>query len=280
MNFLKRLVDTFCGQPRHGNRDEVSAAAQFKGAGAAAGATDSAVSGRQKLGMPQGFPSKDSFLKRIIAVGVPVSEIVDVGVREGTYELVSNFPQLRHQLFEPAKHCFNDIAQNYRSVDYVLHARALGSANALRYLVSWSLGRDGLPTHSGIQAELPQVDGLNVVAAEEFRIERFDSLNIQVADDFLLKVDVDGLDTEVLKGFGECVRRASVVIVESTTAFVAERSALLQAAGFVLVDIVDLAYYGPSLYQLDLCFVRGDLVTEKLRPDISRFDGALWNQIA
>ena len=47
----------------------------------------------------------------------------------------------------------------------------------------------------------------------------------------------------------------------------------------VLIDVVDLAYYGASLHQLDLCFVRADLVTEKLRPDISRFDGALWRQL-
>ena len=48
----------------------------------------------------------------------------------------------------------------------------------------------------------------------------------------------------------------------------------------MLIDVVDLAYYGASLHQLDLCFVRADLVTEKLRPDISRFDGALWRQLA
>jgi len=273
MNFLKLLANAFRGQGRRGARDGAAEAPRVREG-------VSATSRGNAAAMPPSFPSKDGFLKRIIAVGIPVSAIVDVGVREGTYELVANFPRLKHHLFEPAKHCFEDIARNYRDVDHVLHARALGSSNELRYLVSWSLGKDGMPTHSGIVGELPQVDGLSVVAAEEFRIERFDGLNIGIADDFLLKVDVDGLDTEVLKGFGERIQKASVVIVESTTAFVAERTALLQAAGFVLVDIVDLAYYGPSLYQLDLCFVRSDLVSEKLRPDVSHFDGALWNQIS
>lgn len=229
---------------------------------------------------PSVFPSKDGFLQRIIAAGIPVSEIVDVGVREGTFELIANFPRHRHHLFEPAKHCYGDIAQTYRDVDHVLHAKALGSADASCYLASFSLGNDGVPTHSGIVSEAPRVDGRGVVAVEEFRIERFDGLRIAVADDFLLKVDVDGLDTEVLKGFGDQLHRASVVIVEATAALVAERAALLQAAGFALIDVVDLAYYGASLHQLDLCFVRADLVTEKLRPDISRFDGALWRQLA
>ena len=63
---------------------------------------------------PSVFPSKDGFLQRIIAAGIPVSEIVDVGVREGTFELIANFPRHRHHLFEPAKHCYGDIAQAYR----------------------------------------------------------------------------------------------------------------------------------------------------------------------
>mgnify|MGYP003350182627 CR=1 FL=1 len=197
----------------------------------------------------------------------------------GTFELIANFPRHRHHLFEPAKHCYGDIAQNYRDVDHVLYAKALGAADALCYLVSSALGYDGVPTHSGIVSVAPRVDGRGVVAVDEFRIERFDSLGIAVGDDFLLKGDVDGLDTEVLKGFGNQLQRASVVIVEATAALLAERAALLQDAGFALVDVVDLTYYGSSLYQLDLCFVRAGLVTEKLRPDISRFDGALWRQL-
>lgn len=272
MNFLKLLADAIKGRGR------VTAPAPASAAGSVAAAKD-VVNGSASA-QPPSFPSKDSFLKRIVGAGVPVSEIVDVGVREGTYELAVNFPALRHHLFEPARHWVDDIASNYRDIRHVLYAKALGSSNELRYLVSSSLKNDGVPTHSAIVNEQPRVDGRAIVAVEEFRIERFDSLKIDVAPDFLLKVDVDGLDTEVLKGFGDHLRRASVVIVEAATGFVAERAALLQAAGFALVDVVDLTYYGPSLYQLDLCFVRDELVTEKLRPDISRFDGALWHQIA
>ena len=81
--------------------------------------------------MPSCFPSKDSFLQRIIAAGIPVSEIVDVGVREGTFELIANFPRHRHHLFEPEKHCYGDIAQAYRDVNHVLHAKALGSIDEI-----------------------------------------------------------------------------------------------------------------------------------------------------
>ena len=225
------------------------------------------------------FPSKDNFFKRVISCGVQVSEIVDVGVREGTYELAFNFPGHRHHLFEPAKYCVKDIAQNYSTIDHVLYRKALGRTNALRYLVSSSLKKNGQPTHCSIADEKPVVDGLDVVSVEEFRIERFDSLDIDLKHNYLLKVDVDGADTDVLAGFGDRIKSASVVVVESTAWFVQERVALLQGAGFSLIDIVDLAYYGQALYQLDLCFIRNDLMTAGLRPDIMQFDAALWKEI-
>lgn len=227
------------------------------------------------------FPDKDNLFKRLLACGVPISEVVDVGVRECTFELIVNFPKLKHHLFEPAKAFFPVIAENYKYIDHRLYPKALGSSNEMRYLVATALRKDGVATHSGISATRPAVvDGREIVSAEEFRIERFDTLGIEMAMNSLLKVDVDGLDSEVLRGFGEQLKRASVVIVEAITGVAVERINLLNAAGFTLIDMVDLVYYGPSLYQLDLCFVRNDLITDTLWPDITRFDGALWTPIA
>ncbi len=226
------------------------------------------------------FPSKDNLLKRLLACGIPITEVVDVGVREHTHELIVNFPTLKHHLFEPAKSFFPVIAENYKSINHTLYPKALGSANETHYLVASALKKDGVPTHSSIMATRPAlVDGQEIISVEEFRIERFDSLGIEMEFNSLLKVDVDGLDTEVLRGFGEQLKRASVVIVEATSELVVERSELLIAAGFSFFDIVDMVYYGPRLYQMDLCFVRNDLINLKVRPDIANFDSALWAPI-
>ncbi len=235
---------------------------------------------RSKAATLRQFPSKDNLLKRLLACGIPITEVVDVGVREYTRELIVNFPTLKHHLFEPAKSFFPVIAENYKSINHTLYAKALGSANEMHYLVATALKKDGVATHSAITVTRPEVvDGREIISVEEFRIERFDSLAIEMEFNSLLKVDVDGLDTEVLRGFGEQLKRASVVIVEATAELVVERSELLIAAGFSLVDIVDLVYYGPSLYQMDLCFVRNDLITHKVHPDIAHFDSALWAPI-
>lgn len=276
---LKSLARRFSAAPAaEPLREQPLQAAAAQNIGAALGVAPSAGAIAAAARSP--FPAKDNLFKRLLACGIPISEVVDVGVREGTVELVVNFPKLKHHLFEPEKAFFRHVAENYKNIDHVLYHKALGSRNERRYLVTTSLEKNGQPTHSAICATRPAViDGREVLAAEEFRIERFDSLGIEMAKNSLLKIDVDGLDTEVLAGFGEKLKLASVVVIESTLPFMVERMNLLQAAGFALIDIVDIAYYGPSLYQLDLCFLRNDLLSDALRPDITRFKGALWTQI-
>ncbi len=51
-------------------------------------------------------PSKSNLLQRLKEAGVPITEIVDVGVREKTEELLKAFPEKRHHLFEPARPFF------------------------------------------------------------------------------------------------------------------------------------------------------------------------------
>ena len=120
MNFLKRLAEAVT----RGRR-----VPDYAGAPATGGADSGTAP-------PSCFPSKDNFLRRIIAAGVAVSEIVDVGVREGTYELAARFPDRMHHLFEPAGHWVGDIASNYRDIRHVLYRKALGSSNMASAQVS------------------------------------------------------------------------------------------------------------------------------------------------
>jgi hypothetical protein len=101
-------------------------------------------------------------------------------------------------------------------------------------------------------------------------------LNAAVARNFLLKVDVDGADLQVLEGFGDCLRMASVVIVEMTFTTFTQRAQFLTGSGFQLIDIVDLVYYGDCLYQFDAVFLRHDLSTSFVRPPIADFRRDLW----
>jgi len=221
-------------------------------------------------------PSKRSILSRLKLLGVPISEVVDVGVRESTLDLIEAFPDHFHHLFEPVATFFQDIDRNYSNVQHLLYPIALSDRDENRFLSVTSLNRDGVATHSRIVDKFIPVDGKEVIACSPIDVRRFDSLDDVFRADFLLKVDVDGFDLEVLKGCGLRLKKASVVIIEATFLDFCQRTSFLEENGFQLVDIVDMAYYGSTLYQFDLAFIRRDLVNQSIRPPIDRFEPSLW----
>ncbi|WP_186342998.1 FkbM family methyltransferase [Allochromatium palmeri] len=201
--------------------------------------------------------------------------MIDVGVNFGTPELISAFPKAKHYLFEPMEHFRDPIASKYQSLEHELFCVALSDRDYDAWLVEKNVAGGNSATHSQILEKPVDVDGKNIIKCSPMEIRRFDSLSITVDPNFLLKIDVDGKDLEVLLGFGEHLKRASVIIIEATFATLGARLRSCQEAGFQLWDIVDLVYYGPALYQCDLIFVRNPLAV-RMRPPISNFDKGLW----
>ena len=225
-------------------------------------------------------PIKSNTLMRL-KKNVPISGVVDVGVRELTSELIQAFPDKKHYLFEPASIFFSDIDRNYSRIDHDLFPFALSDSEGLVYLIVSSLEKNGLATHSHISSSPEDVDGAQILSCLPIEVKRFDSLEIsnQIDTNYLLKVDVDGQDLNVLKGFGSKLKNASAVIVECTVSNLVERIGYVQDCGFVLTDIVDLVYYGDSLYQFDAVLVRNDLFTVELKPSFDPFRPELWRPV-
>jgi FkbM family methyltransferase len=229
----------------------------------------------QEVNSPK--PTKLNVLSRLKA-SVPITSVVDVGVRECTGELMLAFPDLKHHLFEPVNLFFDLIEKNYRNIDHELHPFALSDEDTQIYLLLTALNKDGVATHSRIVKETIEADGRDVVSCSVVQVRRFDSFARErsIAKNFLLKVDVDGKDLEVVKGFGAYLADASAVVIECTYASFIQRVSYLSSQGFSLVDIVDVIYYGDSVYQFDAVMVRNDLITAQLRPPIGNFRRELW----
>lgn len=221
-------------------------------------------------------PSKSNLLQRLKECGVPISEVVDVGVREKTGELIHAFPDKRHHLFEPVNTFFAKIKLNYNGLDYVLYPIALSNENREMYLIHSSLEKNGIVTHSHISNESASVDGIAITACNTILVRRFCDLDVMIERNFLLKVDVDGQDLNVLKGFDSKLSQASVVIVEAASHKFYEVFDYLHKNDFHFFDIIDKVYYGPGLYQCDIAFIRNGLINSTLRPSISDFVPDLW----
>ena len=221
-------------------------------------------------------PTKSNSFARLSA-SIPFSGIVDVGVNTSTPELIEVFPKLVHFLFEPVTLFHDAIATNYKHIQHILSPIALSNKSDTLYLTISSFSNNGIATHSQLSTEKSPIDGQNILACSKVEVRRYDELDIGAGSNFLLKVDVDGKDLEVLQGFGDLIADAGAIVVETTFDTLSDRLSYCIQNGFQLYDIVDLVYYGPSLYQCDLVFVRADLVTLGVRPNIMEFDSTLWS---
>jgi hypothetical protein len=72
---------------------------------------------------------------------------------------------------------------------------------------------------------------------------------------FLLKIDVDGLEMEILRGATGIIDEVDIVIIEATQATFLDRLTYLSEFGFKIWDIVDPCYYHGVYMQSDIIMV-------------------------
>jgi len=204
-----------------------------------------------------------SSLRTLIEFGVPVRSVLDVGVQGGTKPLMSAFPKVPHYLFEPVDAYFDVIRSAYADFEHTLIHVALSDVDGEAWQVGISRDNSGQITHSQISDRPVSVDvEPQLVQCKAIRKARLDSVltGYSPPRPWLLKVDVDGHEIPILRGAAETLRNASIVIVEATVSSIVARAEVLQQSEFHLCDIVDLSYYYGTLSQVDLVFVRRDLV--------------------
>jgi len=215
-------------------------------------------------------------LSELVKSGVKVSQVVDVGVRESTDDLLELFPKVQHLLFEPAIEFHESIRQNYTKISHTLYGNALSDTPSKAYLVKTSLENDGKISHTRISHNKNGLPGENVIGIDEIDIKKLDSFLDAIEFDCLLKIDVDGMELPIINGAKNVLERASIVVVEATALTLSERVAAIEASGFRLVDIVDRVRYGISLHQCDVVFIRNNLVQDPIVPSMSPFDSSQW----
>ena len=73
---------------------------------------------------------------------------------------------------------------------------------------------------------------------------------------YLVKVDVDGRDVDVLRFQEDLVRGADLVVCECTLDRLGEVCGVLMGFGLCVVDLGGLCYYDGRLWQVDVFAVR------------------------
>lgn len=192
--------------------------------------------------------------------GPTPSCILDVGVQWGTPELRDCFPRLPHYLFEPVAEFHPAIVDAYRNVSHELVPVAV-SHNTGETTLFTRAGQGGAKiTHARIAHDSRPVTKtgeqgrrITTLTLDDFVARR------ALAGPFLVKIDVDGNEMNVLSGAETTLAQSAYVIIEATMKSFAQRAGALWSAGFRLYDICDLLYYRGALHQADLVFVRQDI---------------------
>ena len=189
-------------------------------------------------------------LSTLISAGVKIGSVIDVGVQRDSPELRGLFPNIKHVLFEPVEEYILQIHKNYAGMDYTLENKAVSDRNGQLFLREIRSDSDGTVTHvSPADYYEPGLRSVERVTLDDYLQDSI------LPKPYLVKIDVDGHETQIMSRAKKTLRHASCLIVESTLPNMFDRYLLAAQSGMVLWDIVDITYYHGCFYQADLVFV-------------------------
>lgn len=203
--------------------------------------------------------SVEEALERLPALGLAPETVVDVGGAYGDWSALAGrvFPAARFLIVEP-------LAEFAPFLE--ARARTLRRSSVIAAAAGREAGTASLHVHPDyVGTSLRPEPGL-VGQGREVPVVTIDGV---VSDEraegpFVLKLDVQGAELDVLAGAGDTLAQTQLVQLETLlfpfyegAPALAEVVAFMRSAGFVVYDILDLGYrpLDGALAQVDLLFV-------------------------
>lgn len=221
-------------------------------------------------------PFKRQALRVLANRGITIGTVIDVGVLTGTPELIDQYPDALHLLFEPVAEFNSAIAKTYRSVRHEIVNSAVSDRSGETLLEQIDVVDVAGFDHSHSNVTSAPVAGrpsrtVPMTTLDDFLKGR------ELPGPWLLKIDIDGHELAAIAGATETLKKCAVVIVEVTIAELPQRIAAVAAQGFALFDLVEPCYYDNALWQCDAVFLRSDLHAERYAELGVDFDAAKYS---
>lgn len=200
-------------------------------------------------------------LENIRSIGTLPSTVIDVGAADGTMELYETFPGARHFLIEPLVEFKDDLdalAKRFPGLRYVIAAAGSHSGEATLNVHSDLYGSSVLLEH--------EASGVNGVPRTVPSIT-LDEACAGLKPPFLVKLDVQGGELDVLAGGSEVLKATQWIVIETSFFGFFEGGPLfydvieyMHQKGFVLYDLFNVLHrpLDGATAQIDAVFVPQD----------------------
>jgi hypothetical protein len=133
-------------------------------------------------------------------------------------------------------------------------------------------------SHSAmVDADAPDTEELRTVP--KVTLDRF-TAGHGLSGPFLLKVDIDGHEMQVLRGAERTLQACSIVIVECAGSSLPERIGFMQDRGFRLFDLCEPCYYDDCFWQADAVFLSRQAFADHFKNLYDTFDERLYARFA
>jgi FkbM family methyltransferase len=193
-------------------------------------------------------------------LGFEPKTVIDVGAGIGTFELYETFPKASHMLIEPLEEnrpYLEAIVRKLEKAEYII---AAATRNAGTVTINIHRGFFGSSIYS--EYEGPSVDGtpriVPAVTLDEVCLQR------GLRGPYLIKVDVQGAELDVILGASEILKNTEYVVLEvSLLGFLVNGPqlydvvAFMKERGFVVYDLLDYSQrpLDGAMSHLDMAFV-------------------------
>jgi FkbM family methyltransferase len=238
--------------------------------------------------------NRQSSLKHALAIAKYIKPeslrtIIDIGAQYETDFLAEICPESYHYLIEPCSHYHARLSHYYKSrnINHEIIRCPMYSEKIKLFLHKVSQDQSGNITHTSLKSEVDK-ELQFLLEIEELTCQTIDSFISKRKEkvkplEYLIKIDVDGNDDEIIKGGQNSIKDASFVIIENsvgnTETFI-NRLKSIADLGFDIYDICDNAYYYNQLSLVDIMLINKKLKSSEIKFKPWNYSGnkVVWDQ--
>ncbi len=148
-----------------------------------------------------------------------IKNILDIGANTGQFAQRINeiLPNINIISFEPIKKCYDELLINTKDLKIKAFNCALGEIEETQEI--------NISAHSPSSSLLPMADlhkevfaGTNFVEKEKISIKKLDTIfpELEIQGKFMVKIDVQGFEDRVIKGGLETLKKADLILIETS----------------------------------------------------------------